>query len=205
MSANPSSKTLLARARFLESGPREVKCKALSLSQTLTAVLAMGVAPSRRARLERVHSLLVARTPAHFEDPGELLRKACLLVRDDAERKHVPIIAHCTCRAVRVRGTFAEAISCLLDNAIHANRTGEPVIIDVHESDDHVALWEIHDAGSGMSPLVLAHLGDPCTARSAGLGVALANAIIQEHDGTLRFESLEGVGTTASVLLPTSS
>jgi two-component system nitrogen regulation sensor histidine kinase GlnL len=38
--------------------------------------------------------------------------------------------------------------------------------------------------------------------RGVGLGLALSYQIVQEHLGTVRVESAEGVGTTFSVYLP---
>ncbi len=196
------TKTLLARARFVHDGPRDEKTSA-SLAHTLAAVLAFDIHPERRRRLERMRSLVD--TPARFEDPSAVVRNACSLVMDDAERKSVPLVVRCACESVRVRKTFSEALAWLLDNAIRANVAGRPVVVDVRGTDDHETLWEISDTGSGIPPRVLAHLGDPWTPSAEdGLGIAFANAIIQEHDGTLRFESREGLGTTASVLVARS-
>jgi signal transduction histidine kinase len=106
---------------------------------------------------------------------------------------------HCACGSIRVQSEmFSKALFNLLDNAIEATSSGHPVFIDASHTADGDLLWQIQDTGRGMDLDMLARLGEP----HAGLGVALANAIIQQHGGMLRFESAPGVGTTASVWLP---
>ena len=194
-----SSKTLLARAQFVA---RSAGDRPLSLEQALASVLSLDIEPARRHRLERLKSL-IAKDDVHVGEPNAIVRRACDLVREDAHHKKVPFVVYCTSRPIRVRDAFSEALSCLLHNAIRANRRGQPVHVDVRDNGDRDVLWQIRDTGAGIARDVLARLGDPfhVTPRR-GLGVAIANAIIQDHDGTLRFESHAGIGTTASVLMP---
>jgi len=126
----------------------------------------------------------------------------CAHAYREADRRHVPLVVHCACRRVFVRETFSEALCCLLDNAIEATDAGRPVVLEAREYDDRQAVWEIRDLGHGMTASALAELGGPCSVTRAPGGVAIANAIIREHDGALRFESGVGLGTTATVWLP---
>lgn len=197
------TKTLLAPARFL-SGPREAKCS-VSLAQVVNRALECQLPPARRARLEKLRAVLCMEKAPRFDEPEAILQNVCGRALDHAEERNVPLILHCACRRVYVRDTFAEALFHLLDNAINANRSGHPVIVDVRDEVEGHTLWQIHDMGLGMAPTVLAELGDPFWRLhddGSGLGVAIANAIIQEHQGILRFESGVGVGTTATVWLP---
>jgi len=66
---------------------------------------------------------------------------------------------------------------------------------------------EVADEGVGIVPEVLSRLGEPFfTSKRAhggmGLGLAIASAIIREHDGEILFESMPGKGTSVRVLLP---
>ena len=65
----------------------------------------------------------------------------------------------------------------------------------------------VEDEGTGMSPKVLARIKEPFFSTrlengGLGLGVSICRSIVQEHGGTLEFESEEGKGTRAVVRLP---
>jgi signal transduction histidine kinase len=63
----------------------------------------------------------------------------------------------------------------------------------------------VRDSGRGMSPDTLRRLGTPFfTTREegTGLGVVLARSAVAQHGGCLRYESVPGRGTTATVSLP---
>ena len=64
----------------------------------------------------------------------------------------------------------------------------------------------VSDRGVGMSPEVLARLGEPFFTtrgdRGSGLGVGICMRIVEEHGGSLTYSSEEGVGTQARVRLP---
>jgi signal transduction histidine kinase len=63
----------------------------------------------------------------------------------------------------------------------------------------------VQDNGTGIPQESIDKVLDPyfTTKREGtGLGLALAYKIIDEHDGTIRFKSTEGQGTTVIVTLP---
>lgn len=67
---------------------------------------------------------------------------------------------------------------------------------------------EVEDSGSGMTPEVQERLFDPffSTKESGtGLGLAIAAKIIEQHKGTLDFETRLGHGTVFRITLPASS
>jgi signal transduction histidine kinase len=64
---------------------------------------------------------------------------------------------------------------------------------------------ELRDDGVGMQPEQLARIKEPFfSGRSGGtgLGVVIADRIIEQHAGSLEFESKPGEGTTVTVTLP---
>jgi signal transduction histidine kinase len=64
---------------------------------------------------------------------------------------------------------------------------------------------EIRDTGRGIAAEDLERIGTPFfTTRPSGtgLGVVLAQGVIQQHGGTLRYSSALGQGTTATITLP---
>src|SRR3954453_7432086 len=63
------------------------------------------------------------------------------------------------------------------------------------------------DRGAGMGPEILDRIRKPYYTTKeggSGLGIAIARGIIEQHGGTLRFESTLARGTTATVILPAS-
>lgn len=71
---------------------------------------------------------------------------------------------------------------------------------------DHLCL-EVQDQGRGIASDDIPRLSDPffTTRREeggTGLGLSVSASIVQEHDGTLTFDSRPGRGTTATLILP---
>ncbi|MFZ3046432.1 MAG: response regulator [Desulfatirhabdiaceae bacterium] len=74
---------------------------------------------------------------------------------------------------------------------------------------DHIVMT-VSDNGRGISSKIANQLFDPfVTDRQAhggtGLGLSVSYNIIAAHEGTIRFKSQEGVGTTFQIILPTDS
>jgi signal transduction histidine kinase len=102
-------------------------------------------------------------------------------------------------------GKFSQVVINLVRNAAQAAPRGGQVTVRLGESDGRVRL-EVADDGPGMSPEVLARVGEPFfTTRGdegTGLGVSISRKIVEEHGGTLRYDSAPGRGTRAVVELP---
>jgi signal transduction histidine kinase len=93
-------------------------------------------------------------------------------------------------------------------NAVQASAAGQAVTIHI----DGGALpaagasqIKVIDRGRGMTKETLERLKRPpfvSHGGGAGLGVAVARALIEQHGGRLEFESAPGSGTTVTVDLP---
>ncbi|HMG21645.1 MAG TPA: ATP-binding protein [Kofleriaceae bacterium] len=97
-----------------------------------------------------------------------------------------------------------EALLNLVANAIEATPSGGTVALRLRNGGGSVVL-EIRDSGRGIAPEDLERIGTPFfTTRSkgTGLGVTLAQGVIQQHGGTLGYTSTLGHGTTATITLP---
>src|SRR5215470_2001950 len=104
------------------------------------------------------------------------------------------------------RGKFAQVLINLVRNAAQASspRAEIEVILDENQRGDVVL--QIVDHGAGMTPEVLARLGEPFFStrgeRGTGLGIGISRRIVAEHGGTIRFDSTPGEGTRVTVTVP---
>ena len=117
---------------------------------------------------------------------------------------------------VRLRGDgdrLRELMVILTDNAIKYTDAGGNVRLEVRGASGGKATVRVSDTGSGISADALPHIFDRFyrvdKARSrevggAGLGLAIARWIAEVHGGSIRVESVPGVGTTFTVELPAS-
>jgi signal transduction histidine kinase len=117
-------------------------------------------------------------------------------------------------RAVVCRpGELNQVFLNLVVNAAHAiadvisgsDRRGKIVVRTRGESD--YAVVSIEDTGTGIPPEVQPKIFDPFfttkpVGRGTGLGLAIARTIVENHGGTLTFETQMGRGTRFSVRLP---
>lgn len=97
----------------------------------------------------------------------------------------------------------------LLQNACQALPDREHGISVRTRFDDGVVI-EVTDQGVGIAPGDLAHITEPffTTRRErggTGLGLVVAQRIVNEHGGRLLFRSEPGQGTVAAVVLPVGS
>jgi signal transduction histidine kinase len=105
------------------------------------------------------------------------------------------------------REKFSQVVINLVSNAVQATRPGDTIEVelDVDPASAEMVLT-VSDEGAGMSPAVLARLGQPFFTtrgdRGSGLGVGICMRIAEEHGGSLTYDSEEGKGTRARVRLP---
>ncbi len=117
--------------------------------------------------------------------------------------------------AAWVRGDpsrLRELLTILLDNAMKYSDDGATARVAVTNS-NHRAVLQVSDNGHGIPADALPRIFDRFyrvdKARSremggAGLGLSIAKLIAERHGGTIKIESVVGVGTTATVELPAS-
>jgi two-component system, OmpR family, sensor kinase len=107
-------------------------------------------------------------------------------------------------------GRLRQVLDNLLDNVRVHTPAGTPVHVRVTTEDGEVVL-SVRDEGPGLSPeeeskaFERFYRGDPVRSRStggAGLGLSIAAAIVEAHDGTVTVSSTEGSGAVFEVRLP---
>ena len=97
-----------------------------------------------------------------------------------------------------------------IDNAVKYTHPGGRISLRYEKSHD-TALVEIRDSGIGVSDKDLPHIferfyrADPARSREqggVGLGLSIANWIVEKHGGAIRVESALGMGSVFQVHLP---
>jgi two-component system sensor histidine kinase RegB len=100
----------------------------------------------------------------------------------------------------------AQALQGVLKNARDASPPDAAVTFTVARVGDRVE-FTIRDQGAGMSPEILARVGEPFfttkpTGRGMGLGVFLARSVLERLGGAVTLDSAERRGTTARLAVP---
>ncbi|HET9490342.1 MAG TPA: response regulator [Methylomirabilota bacterium] len=108
-----------------------------------------------------------------------------------------------------VASEIREALLNILENAFTAMPDGGRLTVEVRGQDD-AAVVIISDTGRGMNPDVQRLAFEPFfTTRASeggsGLGLALAQEIVQRYGGRITVESREGLGTTFTLTFPAVS
>jgi signal transduction histidine kinase len=100
-------------------------------------------------------------------------------------------------------------VANLVDNAIKYTQTGGRVDVSVRVMNQHELALTVVDTGVGIPMTELPHIFerffrcDPSRSTTgAGLGLSLANAIAQAHQGKITVKSEAGKGSTFMVSLP---
>ncbi len=94
----------------------------------------------------------------------------------------------------------------IIDNAVKYTESGGLVLVTQTRADGCVQ-FQIKDTGVGIAQKDIEHVKEKFykannTVRGSGIGLAVADEIIKQHQGLLLIESKEGVGTTVTVALP---
>ena len=94
----------------------------------------------------------------------------------------------------------------VIDNAVKYTEAGGQVLIEQGEIDGCVKVT-VKDTGVGIPAQDIDRVKEKFfksnkTVRGSGIGLAVADEIIKQHNGLLFVQSTEGVGTTVTIALP---
>lgn len=107
-----------------------------------------------------------------------------------------------------------QVMTNLVSNALKFTPEGGQIQISARRTSAQAIEIRVTDTGIGMSPedvaVALTPFGQVDGSRSrwregTGLGLPIANALIELHEGTLKIESAEGAGTSVILGLPIGS
>jgi len=140
----------------------------------------------------------------HSEDPKEIVGEACEVFNVQARAKGIALRCEAggaipSVKADRYR--ILQVISNLVDNAIKFTPEGGTITVSCEAWQDRVR-FAVSDTGRGIEQENLSRIFDlfwqaKTTAHmGAGLGLAIAKAIVEQHGGEIWVESRPGAGTT---------
>ncbi|MCF7619605.1 ATP-binding protein [Bacillus sonorensis] len=164
-------------------------------------------------RLEAIINefLVLAKTKSATFDPVQvntLIKDVCMVLESQAVLNNVRIEKKLSDGLPDIYGVSNELKQVflnLLKNAIEAMEHAEGVIsIRSYKEKDSVFIT-FEDQGKGISKEVLDKLGEPfytTKEKGTGLGLMVTFKIIENHGGSIHFESDEGKGTIVTLKLP---
>ncbi len=127
-----------------------------------------------------------------------------LAVKQGIELSYTPPVQESIvmCDPDRLKQVFINVI----DNAVKYTEKGGLVLVAQAQEEGCVKII-VKDTGVGIPAEDLDHVKEKFfksnkTVRGSGIGLAVADEIIKQHQGLLLVESTEGVGTTVTIVLP---
>ena len=99
---------------------------------------------------------------------------------------------------------ITQALGNLINNAIEAMPDGGTLNVSTELVNEAKIRIQIQDTGIGMSPEILAQIFEPYYTtkdKGTGLGMAIVQRIVTDHDGEIFVESEAGIGTTVWIEL----
>ena len=140
-------------------------------------------------------------------DVSVMIEKLVRLLRPDAEQRMIKLIFEPPkSNSGLIQADPAQLEQVLLNlalNAVAAMPQGGVLRFLVYDQEEKLRI-EIIDTGNGIPPEIQSQVFDPYfTTRSdgTGMGLALCDKIVRQHDGSIDFETSPS-GTTFTILLP---
>ena len=136
-----------------------------------------------------------------------MIEKLVRLLRPDAEQKRIKLIvespANTTATIQADAAQLEQVFLNLALNAVEAMPNGGSLRFRLSDQEGKLRI-DIIDEGNGVPPEIQSRIFDPYfTTRSdgTGMGLALCDKIVRQHDGSIDFETSPR-GSTFTVLLP---
>ncbi|SFP42269.1 sensor histidine kinase [Tranquillimonas alkanivorans] len=145
-------------------------------------------------------------------DLNDLVEEAVRMMDGYADQADVRLDFEPASRELFVRadrGRLAQVVNNLLSNAVKFSHKGGTVRVAVHEADGRARV-SVEDTGTGIPEDARERVfgkfsqvdsSDHRSYQGTGLGLNIAQQIMQAHDGTIDYESVYGDGTTFTLEL----
>jgi len=219
--AEELSKTDSMKNEFISSVSHELRTPLTAIkgwSETLTIKKGMRVITSETERLSQMveelldfsriqngRFTLMKSTMDILAELGE----AVLIFQDKAYRENVKVIYYEPEMLPFVFGDknrLRQVFINIIDNAIKYSDSGDTIVIEAFEENNLIHI-SISDNGCGIGESDLPKVKTKFykanhSRRGSGIGLAVADEIINMHGGTLNLFSEENIGTTVKISLP---
>jgi signal transduction histidine kinase len=137
------------------------------------------------------------------------LREATDMYLEVARQRNIKLDFVCANELQNVMGDpdrLKQVFINIIDNAVKYSNDGGSVLVDCHEEEGCIHI-RVSDTGVGIPEQDIDRVKEKffksnTTVRGSGIGLAVADEIIKQHNGLIFIESKEGVGTTVTVVLP---
>jgi signal transduction histidine kinase len=139
-----------------------------------------------------------------------LLRGAADMYVELAAKRNIEVSCNIPKSEVYVNGDadrIKQVFINIIDNAVKYTEEKGQVLIQQTEEEGCVRIT-VKDTGVGIPAQDIDKVKEKFykannSVRGSGIGLAVADEIIKQHQGLLFLESIEGVGTTVTIVLPT--
>lgn len=137
-----------------------------------------------------------------------ILEEAVYMYRETAKQQNIHLTYLQTAEEAMVmadKNRIKQVFINVIDNAIKYSEAGGSVTVGAVKEDGCVRIT-VSDTGVGINPKDLDHVKEKFykankNVRGSGIGLAMADEIVKQHNGLLLLESEEGVGTTVTIVL----
>ncbi len=142
-------------------------------------------------------------------DLRRVIRESAEMYDELARQQNVELLYIPLPEAVACKGDFnriKQVFINVIDNALKYNKPGGQILINSTMAEGCVQV-AISDTGVGIAAQDLDRVKEKFykankTVRGSGIGLAVADEIMKQHNGLLLIDSTEGVGTTVTVVFP---
>jgi len=142
-------------------------------------------------------------------DIRTVVEDGLLFADDKISGKNITIAKQWPDEAIIVdadKNALSQVFAGLAANASEGMPDGGAIVIKVSQNAEFCQV-DFSDTGTGISEKDLSHIFEPFfttkfAGKNAGLGLALAQLIVERHKGTISINSALGKGTTVTIRLP---
>ena len=142
-------------------------------------------------------------------DPIAVLSEAADMYRELSKKQSVDLVFTPTAETIRCHGDanrIKQVFINVIDNALKYNQAGGQILIQQKTAAGCVQI-SVSDTGVGIAAQDLDRVKEKFykankQVRGSGIGLAVADEIIKQHNGLILVDSTEGVGTTVTIVLP---